>query len=48
MVEYFVWCEKWPNEKEISHGGCRGKLAEVLSQWGCWLHRMVRPPHVPR
>src|ERR1043166_3272350 len=28
-----------PNKKEISHGRCRGKHAEVAPQWGGWLHR---------
>jgi hypothetical protein len=30
------------NEKEISHGRCRGKQAEVVSQRGRWPYRMVR------
>ena len=31
-----------PNEKEISHGRGRRQLAEVVWQWGRWLHRLVR------
>src|ERR1700730_13129156 len=27
LVEYFVWCEKWPNETEISCAG-RGRASQ--------------------
>src|ERR1700730_14959954 len=34
---------KQPNEKEISHGTVCGKHAEIASEWGRWLHRLVSP-----